>query len=836
MFQVELDEATPQKKLGFDLSGVDDESFWDGAEQLILNALSDYADQAESNADQKRLFAEDAAKGFAFIDLCRKRFDVVLMNPPFGDPSRNTKKHIEREYTSGHRNIMCAFVERGSLKLHKSGLLGAISARPPLFTITFESWRNTVLFEKSSLFTFADLGGGVLDGAMIEACCYTIKSERFDSNSSFLSVEFDSKFNEIKITNQTRLDLIARIPGMPIAYWATNNILENFSIHKSLEGNFASARQGLGTGDDFRFCRIFSELPPGESNKNYPRYALGGSFSPYFEDLPMCVNWTDNGSEMKAFENWRVDVLGKPARGNGPLRESVYYLKAGLTFPRRTKKLCIKIMPRNTIFSVAGQGIFAGEKQLTQLLPILSTEGMAELAQLMLGNLEHDPQFEVGVIKRLPIPTENLYNTSVVEKALKIVQNIKEYLSYFEDSSDFVSNFIRCDDIRSYVENILALRDRLLHESVNLQCQIEDEINPTLRAAYSREEVESKISSSFRLINSRSICFGLLSYLLGVAFGRWDARNIDENRKRLLEQVDVFTELAILPPGSKNIDERIAAQNIFQLDDRPNQLVFSIVHVMQELWGQEVSKQMEEGILREFEVADFSEIFTSNKLLFEYHLNTYSKARRTAPVYWMLQTSSGDLTLWIYYHRLNEQTLYICVNDYVDPKIKTVVEELNDFRSRSSRNAQEERDLAQLADLVIELKDFRDELLRIARFWKPNLNDGVQITAAPLWKLFQHKAWQKKLKETWESLEKGDYDWAHLACNIWPERVLRKCHQDRSLAIAHDVEDIFWHEVEVPVKRGKKSTGQTKLEWQPKALSDAELNARIQAKIEEMRA
>jgi hypothetical protein len=37
------------------------------------------------------------------------------------------------------------------------------------------------------------------------------------------------------------------------------------------------------------------------------------------------------------------------------------------------------------------------------------------------------------------------------------------------------------------------------------------------------------------------------------------------------------------------------------------------------------------------------------------------------------------------------------------------------------------------------LKDFRDELLRIASFWKPNLNDGVQITAAPLWKLFQHK-------------------------------------------------------------------------------------------------
>ena len=82
MFWTELEKLTPQSELGFDLSGVDDESFWDGAEQLILKALSDYAEKTESNSGQKKLFAEDAAKGFAFIDLCRKRFDVVLMNPP----------------------------------------------------------------------------------------------------------------------------------------------------------------------------------------------------------------------------------------------------------------------------------------------------------------------------------------------------------------------------------------------------------------------------------------------------------------------------------------------------------------------------------------------------------------------------------------------------------------------------------------------------------------------------------------------------------------------------------------------------------------------------------
>ena len=36
--------------------------------------------------------------GFAFVDVCRKRFDVILMNPPFGDASIPSKPYIEDSY------------------------------------------------------------------------------------------------------------------------------------------------------------------------------------------------------------------------------------------------------------------------------------------------------------------------------------------------------------------------------------------------------------------------------------------------------------------------------------------------------------------------------------------------------------------------------------------------------------------------------------------------------------------------------------------------------------------------------------------------------------------
>ena len=121
----------------------------------------------------------------------------------------------------------------------------------------------------------------------------------------------------------------------------------------------------------------------------------------------------------------------------------------------------------------------------------------------------------------------------------------------------------------------------------------------------------------------------------------------------------------------------------------------------------------------------------------------------------------------------------------------------------------------------------RDSLLELASHWVPNLSDGAQITAAPLWKFFQDTAWTKRLERTWEELEQGHYDWSHMAYNYWPERVLRKCYEDRSIAIAHDVESDLWEEVEVPAARG---TG-TKWVWRPKPMNEAELDAHIQQKI-----
>ena len=126
----------------------------------------------------------------------------------------------------------------------------------------------------------------------------------------------------------------------------------------------------------------------------------------------------------------------------------------------------------------------------------------------------------------------------------------------------------------------------------------------------------------------------------------------------------------------------------------------------------------------------------------------------------------------------------------------------------AARSREDEKQFESLQVFELELIELRDTLLKLAPTFKPNQDDGVQITAAPLWPLFRHKAWQKVLKDTWVKLEKGDYDWAHLAMNYWPDRVREKCKTDKSLAIAHGLENLYVELEAKPKKARSKKKGE----------------------------
>lgn len=147
---------------------------WQKAETRLREALTDYARAARSPY-QGRLFAEDALQGLRMIDHCREVFDVVVMNPPFGELSEETKGFLEASYPNSKTNLLTIFVERSVQMLRRNGLLGAITSRTAFFLSSYKKWRTKVLLNHTEVAAFADLGEGVLDDANVEVAAYSLE-------------------------------------------------------------------------------------------------------------------------------------------------------------------------------------------------------------------------------------------------------------------------------------------------------------------------------------------------------------------------------------------------------------------------------------------------------------------------------------------------------------------------------------------------------------------------------------------------------------------------------------------------------------------------------------
>jgi hypothetical protein len=279
----------------------------------------------------------------------------------------------------------------------------------------------------------------------------------------------------------------------------------------------------------------------------------------------------------------------------------------------------------------------------------------------------------------------------------------------------------------------------------------------------------------------------LLSWAVGVAMGRFDWR-LATGERAAPGEPDPFDPLpakspGMLPDGSEPFHRHpgILADDPGHAHDLPHLIEEVLIRIMAPL-----PENIRHWLQRDF---------------FSFHLQRYSKSRRKAPIYWPLSTASGVYTLWVYYPHLTSQTLYTAVNDFIEPKVKHVNQEVAILRTKGGARTRDlDKRFEALLDLERELIDLRDQLLQIASNYRPNHDDGVQITAAPLWLLFRHRPWQKVLRDTWAKVERGDYDWARLAMAYWPDRVREKCKTDKSLAIAHNLEQLYEEPEPKPVK------------------------------------
>jgi hypothetical protein len=841
----------PVRRQGeLDFSGIDDDRFFHEAEVSIVEALRHFAEAAANGASvRRRLFAGDAAQGIALIDLLRTRFDVVLMNPPFGAASLATKKEFEKAYPRTKNDIYAAFVEQGIVLLHPHGFLGAITSRTGFFLSSFQKWREEILLKEAPPIVFADLGLGVMDAALVEAAAYCLEKGLEGSGKTvFLRAleELHDKQSVLRVAihepeaarGRQRFEVVpqsfASVPGSPLAYWVSDRLRGLFKALPAFESEGRSARQGLATADDFRFVRAWWEVRREQFGRWSP-FAKGGRYSPFYFDAHLVVLWGRDARELGAF-------VGSVVRNPG------YYFRPGLTWPLRTKSdLSLRVMPAGCVFGHKGPAAFVvgnDHGDLLSLIAIGSSKVFRALVEFQLAAAEPTGRggvarsYEVGVIQRTPVPRLTKANREDLAQISHSAWSIKRSLdSRIETSHAFIlpgllqvvgANVM--SRAAAWSEHIRASEAALaaIHVDIDERCfalyGIDEADRQTITAGFGGtplnglsidgsdaedggeggdegDEVESTTDAA-------SLAADLASWAVGVAFGRFDVRLVTGAR-RLLSEPAPFEPLPSAAPGMLTDAEGVplapspayplAIPNSGMLVDDPGheqdlaarvRKVFNVtLGDDSDRWWNDVAKLLDPKghDLRAWLGGSF----------FEHHLKRHSKSRRKAPILWQLGTPSGRYTVWLYAHRLTRDSFFQLQNEVVGPKLTHEEGQLTSLIQNAGGlpSATERKKIAAQEDFVEELRALLAEIKRVAPLWNPNLDDGVVLTMAPLWRLVpQYKPWQKELKSKWDELAAGKYDWAHLAMHLWPERVVPKCATDRSLAIAHGLEDVFWVE------------------------------------------
>jgi len=860
----ELLKLTPEKQqLSFDLTGITDERFWKEAEDRILDTLKEYAERTENGyAIRRRLFAEDTARGFAFIDLCRKRYDVVLMNPPFGEPSQLSKQWLSSAYPITKNDILGPFLERGIIFLKARGSVGAITARTAFQLSSMAGFRKELILKETTIMAFADLGGEVLDSAMVKTVAYALSKAREDVHSAFINLTDSSDkggqlFSEIssglsgKNVFWVKQAEFKHIPGAPFAYWADDTVRQCFAKLPSLASLNVEVKQGLGTTDDFRFVRAAWEVPSASIGvrNHWSFYAKGGESNDFHSDVHLVVNWADDGREVYEFN-------GIPYGGAGaPIRNPAFYFRPGLTYTSYTNKgFSPRVLPSGCIFTTAGMGIFVADP-----LPMLGLLN-SRVIQLFLLTITDERKWEVGYVSSIPI--KELDSAKRIRLSELAVRGWREAVSasLWDETQRL---FIGLDGAHRFFSLHTADEHikRASQNSGDSLREIRREIDEQALALYGLTTQHIEFVDTRLGIETDDdpevgdITTILISLFLGITIGRWDVRIIlDPSLAPKLS--DPFDPLPVCSPGmlvgpnglpaelnrivseewlrARRDAKTLPPEDSVKIptvpdDDYPlriswdgilvddpgfngsqphrDDVVRRVREVLDFLWKEKAHK-IEQEACDILGISDLRDYFRKPSGFFQDHLKRYSKSRRKAPIYWPLSTASGSYTIWLYYHRLTDQTLYAAVNKYIEPKITEVDRGIgrieNNLKAASGREATHLVDqLNESRTFLGELRDLREELLRIAALpFKPDLNDGVIINAAPFHNLFRLRQWAKNAEDCWEKLSKGEYDWAHIAYTIWPDRVREVCRNDRSIAIAHGLEDICESEFQRDEKKG----------------------------------
>ena len=390
-----------------------------------------------------------------------QKYDVVVTNPPYmGASNMNPRLNdfIKNHYPDYKSDFFSAFIVRGSEMTKPEGYCGYFTPYVWMFIQSYEKLRE-YLYTNATIETLIQFEYSAFEEATVPVCTFAFKNSHVSKKGCYLRlVDFRGG---MEVQRQKTLEAIAnhncgfyyeqntdnfsKIPGSPVAYWVSNEMLRSFADFAPLGDNYPICI-GMRTGDDERFLRAWYEVPFTkigigyksaseftEQHRKWVPYNKGGEYRKWYGNNILVVNWENNGLEIKDNTRRKYPQLGDNL--NWKITNEKHYFKEGITWGTISSGAAsFRAYGCGFIFSTKGSAIIVAGRQRQHLLCFLNSK----IAYSMLKVLSPTVGFDVGYIGSIPYRTPKEKSAEIVENYYKKnVDFAKKDWDSFETSWDF---------------------------------------------------------------------------------------------------------------------------------------------------------------------------------------------------------------------------------------------------------------------------------------------------------------------------------------------------------------------------------------------------------------
>ncbi len=382
--------------------------------------------------------------------LLSQKYDVVVTNPPYmGSSGMNEKlsKFVKTHFTNEKNDLFSCFITKGNGMIKKNGYNAMVTMQSWMFLSSFENMRKKILddFSIIDLLHMDNMVMGIAFGTSATVFRKKIDSNYIgtynqitlkDINKNGTPNSFpvsNNRFNQIPTTN------FSKIPGSPIAYWVSKNMLGAYEAGKNI-GEIAFPKTGMTTGDNNRFLRMWFEVNINNakfdvesakeaqcSEKKWFPYCKGGGFRRWYGYNEYLVNWFNDGYEIK--NNIKANGLKAAS-----VRSENMYFKPLITWSAVTSGLfSCRYCFGGALFDSGGSSISVPQNAY-YLLSVLN----GKIGQYVLDISNATINYQPGDIAGIPIIFEKVER--VESNAQLNIQISKTDWDSYETSWDFKRN------------------------------------------------------------------------------------------------------------------------------------------------------------------------------------------------------------------------------------------------------------------------------------------------------------------------------------------------------------------------------------------------------------